>query len=174
MGVVFLIKDLAHDTQKGSCKVVVRRTRKEDIPRVIQINRLTLPENYPEFFFYDHLENWPEIFLVAEVEGNIVGYIMCRIETGIGFFHMLPVRKGHIVSIAVLKEYRRKGIGLKLMVESMSAMKDVYNAKEVYLEVRVSNEPAINLYRKLGFQIIKRLPGYYSDGEDAYLMARLL
>uniref|UniRef100_A0A7J3ZMV0 N-alpha-acetyltransferase n=1 Tax=Fervidicoccus fontis TaxID=683846 RepID=A0A7J3ZMV0_9CREN len=168
------MKDLTCEGREGLCRVEIRRARREDIPRVVQINRVALPENYPEFFFYDHLENWPEIFLVAEVEDNVVGYIMCRIETGIGFFHLLPVKKGHVVSIAVLKEYRRRGIGSRLMVESMDAMKRVYNAKEVYLEVRVSNEPAISLYRKLGFQTIRRIPGYYSDGEDAYLMARLL
>jgi len=53
-------------------------------------------------------------------------------------------------------------------------MKNVYDAKEVYLEVRVSNTPAIRLYEKLGFKIVKVLEGYYSDGENAYLMAREL
>jgi len=49
-----------------------------------------------------------------------------------------------------------------------------YKATECYLEVRVSNTPAINLYSKLGFMIVKIMKGYYADGEDAYVMARKL
>ncbi|MEM4138682.1 MAG: GNAT family N-acetyltransferase, partial [Sulfolobaceae archaeon] len=46
--------------------------------------------------------------------------------------------------------------------------------EEVFLEVRVSNVPAISLYKKLGFREVKVLRYYYADGEDAYLMAREL
>ena len=59
-----------------------------------------------------------------------------------------------------------------LMTRAMEAMKKYYGAEEYYLEVRVSNEPAIRLYKKLGFNVVKVLQGYYLDGEDAYLMAR--
>jgi len=46
-----------------------------------------------------------------------------------------------------------------------------HNVSEIYLEVRVTNYPAINLYKKLNFEIVKVIPGYYSDGEDAYVMS---
>jgi ribosomal-protein-alanine N-acetyltransferase len=46
-----------------------------------------------------------------------------------------------------------------------------YNASECYLEVRVSNHPAIELYKKLGFKKTKRNSGYYLNGEDAWVMA---
>jgi ribosomal-protein-alanine N-acetyltransferase len=49
--------------------------------------------------------------------------------------------------------------------------RDVYGAGEGYLEVRVSNEPAIELYSRLSFQKVKRNYGYYMDGEDAWVMA---
>jgi len=150
---------------------VVRKARAEDVPDVIRVNRAALPENYPEYFFYEHLEQWPEAFLVAEVEGRVVGYVMCRVEVGFGYFTPLPLKKGHIVSLAVLEGYRRRGIGTKLMQEAISALKNSYGAREVYLEVRVSNEPAIRLYKKLGFREVKRVPAYYLDGEDAYIMA---
>ncbi|MEM0223105.1 MAG: GNAT family N-acetyltransferase, partial [Thermofilum sp.] len=67
---------------------------------------------------------------------------------------------------------RRRGIGTALMIEAMESMKKFYGAEEYYLEVRVSNEPAIRLYKKLGYSVIKVIPNYYLDGEDAYLMAR--
>lgn len=153
---------------------IVRKAERGDIPRVIYINMRCLPENYPEFFFYYHLDNWGEAFYVAEVDGAVVGYIMNRVERGLGIFRKTILKKGHVVSIAVLEEHRGKGIGEALMRAGMESMRDKYDAKEVYLEVRVSNQPAIKLYEKLGFRIVKVLEGYYSDGEDAYLMAREL
>ena len=138
------------------------------------INRTCLPENYTSFFFLDLYRRFPLTFLVAEEDGEVVGYIMCRIETGLpnlGFFGL--IKKGHVVSIAVMPEHRGKGIGYTLMKEAMKNM-EKYNAKECFLEVRVSNQPAINLYKKLGFQVVKTIRHYYMDGEDAYLMARKL
>jgi ribosomal-protein-alanine N-acetyltransferase len=154
----------------------VRRATADDLPQVIKINRLELPENYPEWFFREHLEKWGEAFLVAESGGSAVGYVMSRVEYGHPYTltGKLIAKKGHIVSIAVLRQYRRMGIGTELMKRAMAALKDVYGCEEVYLEVRVSNTPAIKLYEKLGFTRIKVIPMYYLDGEDAYLMARPL
>ena len=154
---------------------VVRPIASEDeLMRVIEINMVTLPEHYPHFFWYEHYELWRDIFLVALVDEKIVGYNMCRIEHGIGHVRRGIVKQGHVVSIAVLPEYRRRGIAAAMMIEAMKTMKEKYQASEVYLEVRVSNEPAIRLYEKLGFRKVKVLRRYYMDGEDAYLMAREL
>jgi ribosomal-protein-alanine N-acetyltransferase len=79
-----------------------------------------------------------------------------------------------VVSIAVLPEHRKKGIGEALVKEAMNAMKLQYNAKQCYLEVRITNEPAINLYKKLGFEIARTVSGYYADGEDAHVMSKKL
>ena len=146
----------------------------EELRAVIAVNEATLPEHYPYFFWYEHYELWRDIFLVAVVGGKIVGYNMCRIEMGVGHIKRGIVKQGHVVSIAVLPEYRRRGIATALMSRAMDAMKNKYGASEVYLEVRVSNEPAIRLYEKLGFTKVRILRGYYLDGEDAYLMAREL
>jgi ribosomal-protein-alanine N-acetyltransferase len=149
----------------------IRGAMMSDLDRVIEINLRSLPEHYPRYFWEQHLIEWGRIFLVAEVGGEVVGYMMNRIEEDEGFFKGDFVRRGHVVSIAVLEGYRRRGIGRALMIEGMSRMKNLYNAQEVVLEVRVSNEPAINLYRSLGFKVVRILKGYYLDGEDAYLMA---
>ncbi|MDK2383626.1 MAG: N-acetyltransferase, partial [Candidatus Korarchaeota archaeon] len=84
------------------------------------------------------------------------------------------VRKGHIVSVAVLETHRRRGLGTRLMLAAMNDLKRSYGAAEAYLEVRVSNLPAIRLYEKLGFRVVRRVPMYYLDGGDAYVMAREL
>lgn len=151
----------------------IREASEEDLDVVAYINKTVLPENYPMFYFKMHLKNFPKAFLVAELDGRVVGYIMCRVEYDNLYTQPERVgRRGHIVSLAVVKEARRRGIGTALMKKAMDAMKNYYGAEEYYLEVRVSNEPAIRLYKKLGFRAIKVLRGYYLDGEDAYLMAR--
>ncbi|MHA2045730.1 MAG: ribosomal protein S18-alanine N-acetyltransferase [Candidatus Thorarchaeota archaeon] len=141
----------------------------DDIKHVVSINQLSLPENYPDQFFLGLFHHAPNAFFVAEYEGEIVGYIMCRIERGISGFGRLPVKKGHIVSVAVLSHLRRKGIGKSLIIAAMDGMYD-YGASEFFLEVRKSNEAAVKTYEKLGYSVRRVLRGYYRDGEDAYLM----
>jgi ribosomal-protein-alanine N-acetyltransferase len=46
-----------------------------------------------------------------------------------------------------------------------------YGAKQCYLEVRITNEAAIDLYKKLGMQVARTVHGYYADGEDAYVLS---
>jgi len=151
---------------------VFREATESDLPQIIGINMLSLREHYPEYFWRDHLRLWGRAFIVAEHDNAIVGYVMCRVERSMGYINrFFPKKVGHIVSIAVRPEYRRRGIGTKLMKEAIKKLKEVYGVKEVYLEVRVSNEPAIRLYEKLGFKKVRRLKYYYLDGEDAWLMA---
>lgn len=155
--------------------VQIRQASAEDLPRVMMINRVCLPENYTYFFFDSILQSYPKAFLVAEVNGEIVGYIMCRVEYGLSKLDRLSMRRlGHIISIAVLPDHRRMGIATALLTRALEALRNEYRCSEAYLEVRVSNSPAISLYRKLGFEIIKISKGYYLDGEDAYIMARRL
>jgi ribosomal-protein-alanine N-acetyltransferase len=152
----------------------LRKFIPDDLQHVMQINRLCLPENYMDFFFMDLHQRFPETFIVAEEGGKIVGYIMCRIEVGLASLGLGGlIKKGHVVSIAVLPQGRRKGVAQELMTKAMAGMRH-YKAKLAYLEVRVTNDPGVALYRKLGFEVSRPLHGYYSDGEDAYVMTKKL
>ncbi|MEM2971779.1 MAG: ribosomal protein S18-alanine N-acetyltransferase [Candidatus Bathyarchaeia archaeon] len=152
----------------------LRKFALSDLQKVMHINRVCLPENYTDSFFTELHHRFPETFIVAEENGEVVGYIMCRIEMGLSNFGFGGlIKKGHIVSIAVLEPYRRKGIGQALINKAIEGMR-LYNAKQCFLEVRVSNTSAIELYKKLGFQITRTIHGYYSDGENAYLMTKKL
>lgn len=149
----------------------LRQFEPSDLEQVLHINRMCLPENYTSFFFLDLHKRFPETFLVAEDNGTVIGYIMCRIETGLPNFKIIGItKKGHVISIAVLPQHQRQGVGRALVQEAMEAMLH-YNAKECFLEVRASNTSAVNLYKKMGFDIIRTMHGYYADGENAYLMA---
>ncbi|MFW9924404.1 MAG: GNAT family N-acetyltransferase [Candidatus Thorarchaeota archaeon] len=142
----------------------------KDIEAVQQVNRRCLPENYPRFFFLEIAEKFPEGFNVAEMEnGELAGYEMTRIERGLSNFGYGICKKGHIISIAVLDEYRRNRIAENLMVAAANALR-VRDVKEIYLEVRESNQAAINLYQKLGYQSLKISAQYYNDGESAIIM----
>jgi ribosomal-protein-alanine N-acetyltransferase len=146
----------------------------DDLQTVMHINRMCLPENYSDYFFIDLARKFPETFIVAELKGEVVGYIMCRIETGLSGFSFGGLnKKGHIVSIAVMPEHRRHGIAKALIAKAFEGM-HLANAKQCYLEVRMSNDAAVSLYRKLGFEITRTINGYYADGENADVMTKRL
>jgi ribosomal-protein-alanine N-acetyltransferase len=152
----------------------LRKFAPDDLQSVMQINRETLPENYSDYFFMDLYERFPETFIVAVEDGRIAGYIMCRIEVGLSNFGLGGlIRKGHVVSVAVLPRYRRKGVAKALLNMATDGMR-YYKAKQCYLEVRVTNDAGVALYKKLGFDISRTVHGYYSDGEDAYVMSKKL
>ena len=149
----------------------IRRCERDDIQSVININAETLPEHYSDYFYYEILAEFPETFLVAELDGSLIGYVMCRIEYGFSHLKRLGLaRKGHIVSIAVREQHRGKGVGTMLMQTSQEAML-AKAATESYLEVRVTNSEAITLYQRLGYKVTSRLEAYYKDGEAALVMA---
>ena len=152
----------------------LRKFTPNDLQSVMQINRVCLPENYTDYFFIDLYERFSKTFIVAEENGKIAGYIMCRIEVGLSN-NVLGglIRKGHVVSIAVLSEHRRKGVAQALINAATEGM-GYYKAKLCYLEVRVTNAVGIALYKKLGFEASKTREGYYSDGESAYMMTKKL
>jgi len=155
--------------QIGNC--IIRRCDPTDIIPVMEINLKTLPEHYSDYFYESLLDELPEAFLVAEISGKLIGYIMCKMEYGFSNFKKLGfVKKGHVVSVAVIDEHRGKGIGSELVNESLKGVK-MRQCGEMYLEVRCSNNDAVRLYEKLAFSINQRLKTYYRDGEDAYLMA---
>ncbi|HYY49319.1 MAG TPA: ribosomal protein S18-alanine N-acetyltransferase [Nitrososphaeraceae archaeon] len=150
---------------------MIRRCEERDLNSVVNINMATLPEHYSDYFFESLLRELPEAFIVAEVDDKVIGYIMCKIEFGFSNFRKLGfVKKGHVVSVAILEQHRGRGIGKALMLEGINGVLS-RKSDEIYLEVRVSNSQAIRMYQRLGFQIKSRLRSYYRDGEDAYLMA---
>lgn len=150
---------------------LLRPFRPDDLSSVVEINRVCLPENYSPYFFMEVYKSCPEAFIVADSESKVVGYIMCRLEFGFSDlrrFRML--KKGHIVSVAVLPDFRRHGIGRELVVSALKAL-ELHGAEECFLEVRTANEEGVRLYKQMGFDTIRTVSHYYHDGADAFLMS---
>lgn len=155
--------------------IVVRKIKFNELDYVMDINETTLPENYPKFFYEKIFEKFSESFYIAHPEGdeeNHVAYIMWRIERGASSFNMKYVKKAHLVSIAVLQNYRKLRIASRLMTETMNVIEKEYKVDEYILEVRVSNYSAVWMYERFGFERVKIIDKYYRDHEDAYLMAK--
>lgn len=126
----------------------------KDIPAVVEIENLSFKFPKPEAVFR---EDEHKYLVAKEDDGKVVGYI--------GVEKVLD--EVHIINMAVHPDYRGKGMGKRLM-------QHVLNDEEVFfLEVRVSNETAKKIYEKYGFKMIDVRKGYYSDGEDAYVMRRI-
>lgn len=150
----------------------LRQFTPADLDGVVSINRICLPENYASYFFMDIFNTLPETFIIAEAQGLIVGYIMCRMEHGFSDLRRLRfAKKGHIISVAVMPNYRNQGIASSLVEQALSGL-SALDADECYLEVRINNNPAINLYKKIGFEITRTIPRYYYDGSDAHVMTK--
>ena len=149
---------------------IIRRCTLDDLDEVIEINEKELPEDYPYYFYRSILDDFPESFLVAQNrEGELIGYIMWRVEKAPSVNSLKYVNKGHLVSIAVSEDYRKKGIAQALLSNSMITIKK-YKIKQYVLEVRVSNYTAIKLYEKFNYKIAIIKNNYYRDGENAYYM----
>lgn len=143
-------------------EVTLRRARQKDLRKIHEIEKLSFKYPYSLNYIRLLLILSPELFYVAEVDNEIVGYVVGLIEYG---------NIGHIISIAVHPRWRRKGIGSKLLMKIEEEFKRK-NIKIFVLEVEVDNKPAISLYKKHGYRIIDVIKRYYPGGEDAYLMIK--
>jgi ribosomal-protein-alanine N-acetyltransferase len=145
--------------------ISIRNARVDDMDQVYEIEKKCFKDPYPKLLLITLYQLYPELFLVAEdtESGRIVGYVSGIIRRD-GY--------GHIVSLCVDVDYRRRGIGGMLMKIVEDSMKRLFGVCRFRLEVRVSNEPAIRLYISLGYRISSVLKKYYIDGEDAYLMIK--
>lgn len=138
----------------------IRLLEENDIHQVAQIEQLSFSSPWSEQSFYEELENSLACYWIWEREdGNIGGYL--------GSWIILD--EVQITNIAIHPDYRRER-GAYLLLEQMFAHMKELDLFSATLEVRPSNEPAIHLYQKFGFQEAGRRAGYYEDDhEDALI-----
>lgn len=151
------------ETCQDKAKIRVRIAKSSDLDDIYELDVQTFAMPWSkEALSYDILENDNAFVIVAEYEGEFAGY--ADIWT--------VLDEADLNSIAVRVDFRRKGIGDAIML-AMTEMLSASGVATINLEVRVSNMPAIKLYKKYGFNECGVRPGYYLDnGEDALIMKR--
>jgi|Deesub1362A_J573_1020465.scaffolds.fasta_scaffold01025_2 ribosomal-protein-alanine N-acetyltransferase len=135
-----------------------------DLRAVLRVSEESLTEEYSPILFLEIREALPDAFLVAEVDGSVVGYI-CG--------YPLTAFEVRIAMFAVLPGYRGKGIGSALYAEFERVARK-RGFRIMRLEVRTGNRRAVEFYRRRGFMVVKVLKGYYRNGDDAYVMVKTL
>jgi [ribosomal protein S18]-alanine N-acetyltransferase len=138
----------------------IRQFRAEDISAISEIEQLSFKDPFPAYFLSQLADANPDTFLVAVKGDKIVGYAV---------IDKWP-DQDHLVSIAVLPESRRKGVGQALLAHLIEKLQ----TGSLRLEVRRSNKAALDLYRKNGFVQTGLAHSYYTDGEDALQMEKLV
>ena len=103
---------------------------------------------------------WDAVRLKAVDGGRLIGFISGEPRPADGF--------AWISTIGVHPDYRRRGIGSRLLAECEARLKE----PRLRLTVRAGNAPAIALYEQFGYEEIERWPGYYGDGETGVVMEK--
>jgi ribosomal-protein-alanine N-acetyltransferase len=140
--------------------VEIRRLIYADLPQVVAIERRAFTTPWSLAMFVLELSKPSGICLAAEVESELVGYIICsRYDT-----------VWHVMNVAVDTDRRRRGIATALIGALLERVGD---DAQVTLEVRKSNTGALALYERFGFRSAGVRSRYYADnGEDAVIMWR--
>ena len=139
--------------------MLVRKFKPNDLKRVYEIENMSFNQSYGIKMF-QQLYEMGVGFLVAEEDGYVIGYVL---------FWIKYENQGHIISIAVDKNYRRLKAGTKLLLRAISVL-SLLNLDTIYLEVNENNTGAVEFYKTFNFKIDRLVPGYYEDGAGAILM----
>ena len=137
----------------------VRKFVPEDLKRVFEIENMSFDHSYGIDMF-QQLYEMGIGFLVAEKDDYVIGYVM---------FWIKYENQGHIISIAVDKNYRRLGAGTQLLVKAISIL-SLLPIDAIYLEVKETNIGAVKFYEQFHFIKDRVVPGYYDSGEGAIIM----
>jgi len=141
--------------------MIVRPVIPDDIYTVLNLENQNFDYPYPPEIINFLYECYRDTFLVVENKKEVIGFVIGITQKD----------EGHILVIAIRDDYKKKGIGTFLMKKLMEIY-EKKGIKKLKLEVRVSNVPAISMYKRLGFKITNRLVNYYENGEDGFLLKR--
>lgn len=138
----------------------IRRARESDIDDLLRIEKACFKDPWSKTMFLSELRSRDYIdYFVITVNEKIIAFLGSSSIAG----------DGEIRNFAVDINYRRKKVASFLLDNYIKFSKDLF-VKNIYLEVRLSNNGAIELYKKFGFEIIGKRKNYYSDNEDAHIM----
>lgn len=136
----------------------------EHVAFVAEMERQCFSDPWSEKSVASELDNPLSLWLIAEADGEVAGYVGSQ----------TVLDSADMMNLAVSQDFRRQGIGERLVNCLTDALKEK-GVKTLLLEVRISNEPAKQLYQKLGFEIVGKRPRYYEKPrEDALILRKEL
>jgi len=144
--------------------VLIRNLKLEDIKDVMKIADTSLKEVYTDELFLTLYSAWNTGFYVAVQDEVIVGFVCGTI---------IPENQARILMLAVHPLYRRSGIGSRLM-DVFTRKCVIENVDTIILEVRPTNNVAINFYLNRNFTPVETLEDFYTNGETAIKMIKHL
>lgn len=134
------------------------------VTQVAELEKCCFPDPWSEKSIASELSNQLALWLVAEDNGVVTGYIGSQTVPD----------ESDMMNVAVHPDCRRLGIAEALVNTLCDALKE-RGSVSLTLEVRASNEPAKALYEKLGFEQVGRRPNYYRNPkEDALILKKML
>lgn len=137
--------------------ILYRYAENKDVFDILSLDKENFSNNFKEEFYLDYIKN--QRVIVAEKEKKVIGYII--------FNQILD--EAEIYKIVVLKDFRKKQVAFKIIEFLLNELKKS-DVKKIFLEVRKSNIPAINLYKKCEFIDIREIVDYYSNPKENGIM----
>lgn len=138
----------------------IRYMKKKDIKEILEIERQSFISPWSAPMFLESMSSPIYRNFVIEKDKSVIGYIM--------LYSVLD--EAHITNFAIRPEYRKKGLGSRLLSFAIDYYKQ-RGVTDYFLEVREKNHEAISLYRSFDFLIVGKRKRYYSDtNEDALIM----
>jgi ribosomal-protein-alanine N-acetyltransferase len=142
--------------------MILREMTYDDLSTIATLEAELFKEPWSQSDFQRELdENEFANYYIAEIDGEVAGY----------FGLWLLFDQAQITTIGTVKKFQRQHVA-SFMMEAIDQMCAENECEFLSLEVRVSNTPAQNLYKKFGLEIVSVRKDYYGDHEDAYLMVK--
>ncbi|XP_066031432.1 N-alpha-acetyltransferase 50 isoform X1 [Chamaea fasciata] len=157
-----------HSAEMGS-RIELGDVTPHNIKQLKRLNQVIFPVSYNDKFYKDVLEVG-ELAKLAYFNDIAVGAVCCRVD------HSQNQKRLYIMTLGCLAPYRRLGIGTKMLNHVLNICEKDGTFDNIYLHVQISNESAIDFYRKFGFEIIETKKNYYKRIEpaDAHVLQKNL
>ncbi len=141
--------------------MIIRKANLDDVEAIVSLDQEVLQTNWHEKLYAESIVLKDTQSLVLDHEGRLIGFLIYR-NIGGDF---------EIIQLALNKVYQRQGLA-SMMIDFMIQDAQSSHIEFIYLEVEMDNLPALNLYKKYGFEAIHQRKNYYGQGQDAIVMRK--
>ena len=141
--------------------MIIRKANLDDVEAIVSLDQEVLQTNWHEKLYAESIVLKDTQSLVLDHEGRLIGFLIYR-NIGGDF---------EIIQLALNKAYQRQGLA-SMMIDFMIQDAQSSTIEFIYLEVEMDNLPALNLYKKYGFEAIHQRKNYYGQEQDAIVMRK--